>query len=482
MVSADLALAFPKPLGVTRPGRGRVRGADLSETTARLRRRLFGWQAYAARVGLERRRDRWRYPLVTMCVPRQSGKTTLLMALAVHRCLSQPDAQVWYTAQSRQDAIMRWREMIRSLRRSDLSEALPRAHVPAGGADYRVWTTTGYESVEFANGSQLRVFAPAEDSLHGSVTDLVILDEARFFDEARGSALMAAVLPTQATRDGQVWIASTAGGPYSVFLARQLEAGRASLGGLSRRAHFEWGIGPGPVADDDLLEAVWRAHPSAGLPGGIGRDALAVAADSMPAWQFAHEFGNRWSSAADERLLSAPVWERSQADAPMGAGSPCFGVDVAVDRSAGAVVACVDGVAQLVDYRAGAGWVAGRVRELVDRWQPVAVVVDAAGPAGSVAEELRPVLGDLLVTTSSRELAAACGGFYDALHADPPDVWHRPSATLDESVAGAAKRKMGQAWVFSRVDSGPALLALVLAWWGERRASLAPDESPAVFV
>ena len=34
-----------------------------------------------------------------------------------------------------------------------------------------------------------------------------------------------------------------------------------------------------------------------------------------------------------------------------------------------------------------AGWVAGRLAELVDRWAPVAVGYDAAGPALDVADE-----------------------------------------------------------------------------------------------
>jgi hypothetical protein len=365
------------------------------------------------------------------------------------------------------------------LRRSPLRQLAgqPRVAPDDGSWDYRVRGHNGAEAVTFANGSQLRVFAPAQDSLHGSVTDLVVIDEARFFDEPRGRGLMAAVLPTQATRNGQLWIVSTAGGPESVFLADELDAGRRSLGvSRPRRAHAEWGIGD--VPGDDLLEAVWAAHPSAGLPGGPRRDALAVAADSMPAWQFAHEYGNRWQTVEDVRLLPAGAWARSAAT-ELGAGAPVFAADVAVDRSAAAIVACVAGTVQLVEQRPYADWVVPRLLELVGRWDPPAVAVDAAGPAGTVAEQLRPHLGDTLVTTSSRELAAACGGFYDALMADPPGVRHTPSAVLDDAAAGAARRQLGQAWVFNRVSSGPAMLAMVLAWWVWQRmpAAAAPERS-----
>lgn len=459
-------------------------GDAVSALAGVLGRPLFGWQADVAGVGLERTgRGRWRYPIVTVCVPRQSGKTTLTSVVCIHRCLSQPDAQVWYTAQSRMDAVLRWREMVRLMRRSALVELTGSPRVaPSDGWDYRVRGATGNEVVEFANGAQLRVFSPAEDSLHGSHTDLVVLDEARFYDQTRGRALMAAVLPTQATRDGQVWITSTAGGPESVFLADELDASRRSVGvARARRAHAEWGIGPDPVEGDDLLEAVWAAHPSAGLPGGPRRDALAVAADSMPAWQFAHEYGNRWQTVDDVRLLPAAAWRRSTSTEALGTSPPVFGVDVAVDRSSAAIVACVEGVVQLVEARPFADWCAQRVLELVAAWNGSAVAVDAAGPAGTIAEQLRPHLGDTLTVTSTRELTAACGGFYDALLADPPGVRHTPSEVLDQAVELAARRQLGQAWVFSRTASGPAMLAMVLAWWAGSRVA-PPAERSQIWV
>jgi hypothetical protein len=67
------------------------------------------------------------------------------------------------------------------------------------------------------------------------------------------------------------------------FLARQVEVARAALDDPTARVGLvEYGIGP-DVDDADLLDAVWRAHPSAGLEGGPVYDALVVAAEHMPA-------------------------------------------------------------------------------------------------------------------------------------------------------------------------------------------------------
>jgi hypothetical protein len=438
---------------------------------------LYPWQAAVGRMGLARRGRRWRYSINVVCVPRQSGKTRLVLLLCVDRCLRQRNAQVWYTAQSRNDAALRFHELVRLLRSTPLVENRHRAMTGFDDEwDYRVRSAMGTEHVEFANGSELRIFAPAEDSLHGSVTDLVVLDEARFFDAYRGDALMAAALPTQATRDGQVWITSTAGGPDSVFLRRQLEMARARLGDPDSHIGLaEWGI-PFEVPAGALLDTVWACHPAAGFPGGPRWEALEVAVEQMPAWQFAHEYGNRWRTEADVRVLPASKWAAVQYEAALPPGRPVFAADVPLDRSESTIVACVDGVLEVVDHVPAVA-VAGRLVDLTQAWDPLAIVVDAAGPAGTVAERLRPV-SDRLVVSSTRDLAAACALFYDGVLAGSVKV--RPSIVLSQAAAAAQKRTVGQAWVWSRVDGGAPLVAASLALWQWERQEV-PTETPAIF-
>jgi hypothetical protein len=455
-----VARTSPGLLGLSQ-GRGRVDG--LETVAALFGHGLWPWQSQAGRMGLARRGDRWRYAVNVVSVPRQSGKTRFDFLVCVDRCLNQPGAQVWYTAQSRTDAALRFRELVRLLRASPLVEDRHRGEI--GSGDFRVRSGIGDEEVAFSNGSQLRIFAPAEDSLHGSVTDLVVVDEARFFDAHRGDGLMAAALPTQATRDGQVWITSTAGDADSGFLLRQLEIARASLTNSGHVGLCEWGIGD-DTASGDLLATVWKCHPAAGQPGGPRREALAVAADQMPAAQFAHEYGNLWRTAGDARVLSGDAWAAIQDDRPLPDGRPVFAADVPLDRGESPIVACVDGVVELVDTVPAVA-VAGRLLELVDRWDPYAAVVDAAGPAGTVADKLRPVC-DRLVVSTTRDLAAACAMFYDAVAARTVRV--RPSLVLSQSAADARKRQVGQSWVWSRVDGGSPIVAMSLAFWGWDRA------------
>lgn len=465
--------ATPKPRHHTA---GRGTSAPFKATGALLGLDLHPWQARAGRVGLTRAGDRWRYPIVVVSVPRQSGKTRLDFVLCVDRCLRVANAQVWYTAQSRQDAVLRFRELVKMLRATTMKEApfsswQKREHPEPW--DYRVKSGIGAEEIEFWNGSQLRIFAPAEDSLHGSVTDLVVIDEARFFDAHQGDGLMAAVLPTQATRDGQVWITSTAGGPESVFLHRQMEMARAAQP-AGHVAFVEYGIDP-DVASGDLLEAVWRAHPAAGLVGGPQWAALEVAVEQMPAWQFAHEYGNRWRTEADVRVLPSSAWAAVRHEDPLPPGRPVFATDIPLDRSESVIVACVDGVVEVVDTLPAAA-VAGRMVELVAEWDPLKVVIDAAGPAGSVAQRLSLVCPDRLVISSTRDLAGACLAFYDAVITGTARV--RPSVVFNTAVTTATKRNVGQAWVWSRVDGGAPLVAASLAVWQWETVMGTPSTTP----
>ena len=446
---------------------------SLQATTHLLGRKLWPWQAETARVALERKNGRWRYPIVTVCVPRQSGKTTLVGLLAIHRCLDNEEQRVSYTAQTRMDAVGRFRDFCRLLRRSPLTELSNSVrNVNEHVWDYKIKLGVGNEMIEFRNGSTMQVFAPNEDSLHGSVNDLVIFDEARFLDELAGRALMSAALPTMATRNGQLWIISTGGGPESRFLAGELERSRAEVGNPdSRRAHFEYGIS-GDVADFELLAKVWEAHPAAGQDGGPNFDAFAVAADAMPPAQFAHEYGNRWRSPDESRLIPLGRWQ-SAIWAQRPDGDLFLGVDVALDRSSAAIVCCAGGVVDLLEFRPGVTWLADRVVTLVESMNAESVWIDPLGPSGATAVELQARL-PATHTVSTREITAACAQFEDSVLVTPPQLGHVRNDALDLAVARAAHRTIGQSWVWSRVESGPVLMAATLAHAAYRASVAAP--------
>jgi hypothetical protein len=179
---------------------------------------------------------------------------------------------------------------------------------------------------------------------------------------------------------------------------------------------------------------------------------------------------NRWTSAAVASPIPVSTWNRREdGDAALG-DDLVFAVDLSPDRSSASIAAAgpLDErhVVELVDHRNGTEWVVARCTQLWDRWKPRAIVVDGAGPAASLVADLEAA-GLNVVVSGSRDMASACGRIYDAVINDK--LRHRGQPPMTAAVTGAAKRKLGDAWAFSRsssaVDISP-LVAATLALWG----------------
>jgi phage terminase large subunit-like protein len=424
-------------------------------------RPFMGWQQYVADVALEVNADgRFVYQVVDVAVPRQSGKTTLFGLVMEHRALTVMAARVWFTAQAAKDA----------------NDWLLNEHVPmleAAGGEINVRRAQGSEHVRWRrSGGMVRPFAPQPKSLHGKTSDLVVVDEAWSFDQVRGVALDQAIVPTQATKPGaQVWKVSTAGDDHSKWWHASVELGRAAVaaGRQSGRCYFEWSC---PDDLDPTDEETWPGfHPAFGRT--IGRDAMLSALDQLGPEEFARAYGNRWLHTV-ARAIPAESWvAAADHDQPIPtAGTLALGFDVAVDRSDASIVAAWrdhTGVVrwEVADNRPAAGWVAGRLLELVDRWRPTAVGYDAAGPALDVADEAARA-GVVLSPVKGRDYQAACAAALDALTDTPPRLRYRPHGALAAAAGAAGARTVGDGWVWARrgtdVSLSPLTAATVAGW------------------
>lgn len=149
-------------------------------------------------------------------------------------------------------------------------------------------------------------------------------------------------------------------------------------------------------------------------------------------------------------------------------------IDMTPERSHAAITAAFPysgGVhVTVIDHRPGTGWILARAKELHSKYSPRCWVVDGAGPAGSLIADLEDEdtgLGVTVVQPKARQVAAACGQFYDAV--TDQSLTHFDDAPLASSLAGAQKRPLGDAWAWARripsVDISP-LVAATLAKWG----------------
>jgi phage terminase large subunit-like protein len=415
------------------------------------------WQAYVADVALEvDERGRFVYKLVVVTVPRQSGKTTLDGGIMSHRALIVPRGRVWFTMQSAKDAVD-W-----------LTNEFWPLLSPLG-SEVKLRRMAGSEHVRWHRSAGLiRPFPPNETGLHSKTSDLVVVDECWAFDQMQGQAIDQAIVPTQATRpNAQVLKVSTAGTAKSTWWLGTVEAGRAAVNtGRDRGvAYFEWSCPDDLDPTDPVSWPIY--HPAYGRT--IGAEAMQAALDQLGPDEFARAYGNRWISTL-ARVIPLEAWRRAaQPDPPElpSAGRVALAFDVAVDRSDAAVVAAwrdEDGTAhvEVADYRPGAGWLADRLQELHDRWRPLCVAYDAAGPALDVAD-VAGRAGLEVVGLKAREYAAACAGLLEALCAPEPAVRYRPHPALDAAAAAAVRRALGDAWAWGRRQSSGSLAPLTAA-------------------
>ena len=411
---------------------------------------LMPWQREVVDVAGENVDGLPCYREVVLTVPRQSGKTTLILALMLHRALYYGRPQrIAYTAQTGHDA--------RTKLLDDFVPMIERS--PLAALVDRVYRANGDEQIIFGNGSRIEVLRNSVSSGHGRTLDFAIIDEA-FADE--DDVREQALLPTMATRaDAQIVVVSTAGTDRSLYLRRKVDQGRAAAQADTGHgvAYWEWSAEPD---DDPFDRGVWaRCMPALGLT--VQESAVEHAMGTMTVNEFRRSYLNVWSTVS-EQMIPQKVWLASCSAKVAPAGALTFGVDVALDRSKGSiVVADKDGNIELVENRDGVSWIQQRTLELFRRWKG-GVVVDGYGPASSFVEPLK-ALGVPVTVYRTGDVVAACALFYDAVLDKAIRV--KSDDRLDKAVAAATRRAVGQQWLFQRnvpeADISP-LYAACLSW------------------
>lgn len=419
------------------------------------------WQAMVSNVAGEYdpRTGVPSYREVRLKVPRQSGKTLLVLVVEVDRCLYWGQQQrLIYAAQDRNNSRQKWEEQADFLVASPL------------GSAFDVRRQTGVERIIVpATGSSIGITASGETSGHGFYLDVAVIDEAW---AQRDERLVQAFRPAMLTRPmAQTWIISTEGTDESVFFNERVEDGRARVelqhtDPAARRgiAFFEWSAADDDDPDDP--DTWWRCMPALGHT--ISEDTVRDDKDGIDAADFARAYLNR-RAPKGLTVLSAEAWQAARRPDSQLRGCPVFAVDTTPERSwtsIGAAGWTDDRVTHLeiVEHRPGVDWAPRRLAELAGRWRTGPVVLDPAGPAGSMVEELA-ALGVPTLTVNAREYTAACGQFYDALYTTPARLCHIDQPVLSVAVAAARKRPLGDAWAWTRKTGGDVspLVAVTLA-------------------
>lgn len=431
------------------------------------------WQRHVVDVALEvdPATGRLVHREVRLTVPRQSGKTTLILAMIVHRALAARGygggrQRMIYTAQDRNSA----REKVLD----DFVPVLDDARAMRGR--YTVRKANGSEGIRFAGGSRLGLIAGTKRSGHGPTLDLGLLDEA--FAQ-RDDRIEQAMKPTMITRPSpQYWVVSTAGDDDSTYLNRKIESGRALIvaGEPSSVAYFDWSAADSLDGIDPADPAVWRRCMPA-LGHTVSEAVIRAEYETMRDGEegiagFARAYLNIKNVGAVVTVIPLPWW-RDCAD-PDGQidGHVVLAADIAPDRSWGAIALAgrrADELPQveIVASREGTDWMLAELVELSRRNGDAPVVIDEASPAVTLMHGLRTAEVDVTVT-SAKDMAAACGLLYDA---NRNRAWrHLGDPILEQALKAAATRPLGDgAWGWRRRDGGAEICTLVAATeahWG----------------
>lgn len=438
------------------------------------------WQQAAIDVAYEYdpETDLFRYDELDFTVPRQSGKTTLVLAKKVHRLTVMArrlgPQRSMYTAQLRLAARRKLeRDFAVALRSSRAFREVPHSRArPTKATEWRLSLNNGNEHIQFGSGSYLQIDAPSRTGGHGDTLDDGDIDEA-FAHET--DEIEAAMRPAMATRkNAQMWVTSTAGDERSFYLYRKILAGRAAhqSGQHGRVASIEYSA---PDESDPGDPATWWAcMPALGLtiplsfiqgeweraqrkgPEGIVTFRRAY----LNQWPNAPVLGDRPESAVINLDLWGSLGIRSQRMA-----RPTFCVEVAIGRASATI-----GAAWLVKDRPhieivedhpGVDWVVTRVADLARTYNATGVVLDAGTEAAGLAGDLGS-RGIRVTLAGSADRVAACGGFHDRVAA--AGLTHNGDPALAEAIGNARWKDVGDgARVFSRRRSAGDISALYAA-------------------
>jgi hypothetical protein len=424
------------------------------------------WQRLALSRALEHDgAGRLVWPVVIISAPRQAGKSWLERDVCGWR-MSQAERfggqeqAVLHVAHKLIAAQEVWRPAARQAQREGLG----------------VRWANGEQAIEAEDGSRWLLQAANDGAGVAFSLSMALIDEGWRVGRA---VYEEAIEPAMAEADSpQTWLVSTAGTADSDLMHTYRAAAIATLEDPAGILLLEWSAPPDPELDIDDPR-VWRAAQA----HWDERRSAWVARKRVQAGEraFRQQALNQWVPSLSPPVLPDGTWPRVVTRRGP-AGLLALGADVAEDHSRAVVVAFGAGVAEVVEDRPRAGWVAGRLEELAARHSAAAVGIDGSGPARGLADELRSRAGlaGRLVILSASDLAAGSGQVLDAVSSAPPGLMLRDHPLMAAAVASARKRRCGGSWAWDRGEAGLALVAVTCGVWALAHAPELADE-PMVF-
>lgn len=468
---------FPGRVGAQRPSRVhlvpqvRNHAIQVAALASMLGVELDNWQKwYTKHITGVRADGKWSAYECAMEVPRQNGKTGGIEVLMLYHLFFMPETKkIVYSShqfKTTKEIFTRIDDML--------------AAVPALYKLVKVNRGNDNLSIELKNKkSKIHFMARSNKAGRGFAADLLIMDESF----ALKTSMMAAIMPTMSSR-------SIAGNPQIIYISSAGFHDSDFQNGIRDRA---LGENPGNLfyaewsADEDVdsedREFWYQTNPALGKRISeeyIWNELQSFRADPEKGedeWR-RERLGIRVRVGA-ENLFDVRRWDALEDRTQQPTSIMAFAVDVPPSRESASITMTSllengDIYMELIDRREGTSWVPERLKQLQQRYEPVAIVCDEYSAAGSLLPDFKKAKIRRIEGISVKEYAQACGDLYDMVHRKDDDegvnIVHIGQQELHDAIFVAKKSMKGDtAWVLSRKDVSVDISPLVagvqsMAW------------------
>jgi phage terminase large subunit-like protein len=416
---------------------------------------LDEWQEQALEAAMGERTDgRWASKFVGMSVPRQNGKSQIIVARALAGVLLFGEKTIIISAHETDTAREVWKRLI------DVVEDNPSLEARVTGR----MNAVNREFLAFGSGADkqtIKLKARTVGGARGFSADCLLLDEAQIL----GKQAWGSIVPTMSARPNpQMWLFGTPPTAEDDPFAFARIRGQ-SLAKKARHCWLEWAADP----DDDLDDpATWaKANPSFGVR--ISLEACADDRAAMDDEQFARERLGMWATKIARSVLPAASWAMQEDAHSFAADRHALGIEVGPDLAWASIAlsgqrADGDWHVELDDDQhtrgRGIAWLVPAVEHLVEMNPQIrAVVADVAGPIKPLLMDrngryfLKRDDGSLGVEVTPMrvaELGAGCSLVLSGVVTG--SLWHIGQPQLTAAALAAGKRPLGDSgmWVWSR--------------------------------
>lgn len=429
------------------------------------------WQQIVLDDWLARGDSGWANLTCGLSVPRQNGKNALIEMREIFGLVGRGE-KILHTAHEIKTALKAFQRLRYFFGDGPNDPGAKFPELNAMVAHTR--NVNGQQALHLKNGGSVEVIARSKNSGRGFTVDTLIFDEAQEMSDEDLEALM----PTTSSAplgDPQWIFTGTPPGPKArgeVFTRTHTDA---ISGTAYRLAWHEWSAD----LDDDIDDIrTWAAANPALATGRLQKSVVEGERSRFADDSFMRERLGMWQNAGTSSVIPSEIWMDVADQDSIPVNNFSLAVDVSPDRGVASIALGgqrADGLwhVELYEQKQGVGWLVPYLIRTMEKNPEVrALVIDAASPAASIVDELRQQ--KVKVTTSnSRDMAAACGQFYDGV----VEQWlrHTDQPQMNYAVASSRKRPLGDSWAWNRKDSASditPLVACTLALWGAQNSAV----------